>query len=102
MLVRIVRLTFSPETVDTFLETFDDTAPDIRAFSGCQHLELWRDVNSPYVCTTYSHWASQSALNRYRASDLFTRTWSTVKPLFAAPPNAHSYTVARPADSITP
>ncbi len=40
------------------------------------------------------------ALDAYRDSDLFRRTWSTVKPLFAERPRARSYTVARPADAI--
>jgi len=100
MLVRIVRMTFSPDTVDAFLDQFDDTAPQIRAVDGCTHLELWRDVDTPRVCTTYSHWISENALDRYRNSDLFRSTWSAVKPLFDGPPKAQSYIVARPADEI--
>jgi quinol monooxygenase YgiN len=52
------------------------------------------------VCTTHSHWKSEEALEQYRNSDLFQSTWSTVKPLFAARPEAHSYHVARPAETI--
>lgn len=100
MLVRIVRMTFTPSTVDVFLQTFDETAPRIRGVEGCHHLELWRDVETPHVCTTYSHWTDHTALDRYRNSELFRSTWTTVKPLFAAPPKAHSYHVARPAAAI--
>jgi quinol monooxygenase YgiN len=100
MLVRIVRMTFVPDAVDQFLDQFDDTAPRIRSFPGCHHLELWRDANTPAVFTTYSYWESPDALDEYRESDLFRSTWSTVKPLFADRPKAHSYTVARPADAI--
>ena len=100
MLVRIVRMTFAPDTVEAFLDRFDDAAPRIRAFPGCRHLELWRDADAPAVCTTYSHWTGAEALDTYRNSDLFRSTWSTVKPLFAAAPRAHSYTVARPAEAI--
>lgn len=100
MLVRIVRMTFAPDAVEPFLEHFDAAAPRIRSFPGCHHLELWRDADAPTVCTTYSHWTSGEALDAYRNSDLFRRTWSTVKPLFADAPTAHSYTVARPADAI--
>ncbi len=100
MLVRIVRMTFAPDAVDPFLERFDAAAPHIRSFPGCHHLELWRDADTPNVCTTYSHWASAEALDEYRNSNLFRRTWSTVKPLFADAPTAHSYTVTRPSDAI--
>lgn len=100
MLVRIVRLTFTPDTVDDFLIQFDDSAPQIRQFPGCRHLELWRDADAPSVCTTYSHWEDEGALNRYRNSDLFKETWAQVTPLFADRPKAHSYTVVRPADTI--
>jgi quinol monooxygenase YgiN len=100
MLIRIVRLTFAPDTVDDFLAQFDDSAPQIRQFPGCRHLELWRDADTPHVCTTYSHWKDEEALNRYRDSDLFKTTWAQVTPLFADRPEAHSYTVVRPADAI--
>jgi quinol monooxygenase YgiN len=93
-------MTFASDAVDQFLDQFDDTAPQIRAFPGCKHLELWRDADTPTVFTTHSHWTSAEALDAYRESDLFRSTWSTVKPLFAARPEAHSYTVAHPADAI--
>lgn len=93
-------MTFSPPAVDSFLQTFDETSHQIRDVEGCHHLELWRDVETPYVCTTYSHWTDQTALDRYRNSDLFQSTWAAVKPLFDAPPAAHSYHVARSAAAI--
>jgi quinol monooxygenase YgiN len=100
MLIRLVRMTFAPEAVDTFLERFDETAPQIRGFPGCRHLELWRDADAPAVFTTHSHWESEEALEQYRHSDLFQTTWNDVKPLFDDRPRAHSYTVARPAQAI--
>jgi quinol monooxygenase YgiN len=100
MLVRIVRMTFSSSTVEAFLDRFDSAAPKIRSFSGCEHLELWRDADAPAVCTTYSHWASAAALDAYRQSDLFRQTWAQVTPLFSDRPQAHSYSVARPARAI--
>ncbi|WP_103026836.1 putative quinol monooxygenase [Salinibacter altiplanensis] len=100
MLVRIVRMTFASDKVDRFLAHFDKAAPHIRSFPGCHHLELWRDIDSPTACTTYSQWESPEALDEYRDSDLFHRTWSTVKPLFADRPRVQSYTVARPARTI--
>lgn len=100
MLVRIVRMTFAPNTVDAFLDLFDTAAPRIRSFSGCQHLELWRDADAPSVYTTYSHWTNEEALEAYRSSALFRSTWSDVKPLFSDRPRAQSYTVARSAGTI--
>jgi quinol monooxygenase YgiN len=100
MLIRLVRMTFAPDTVEAFLDRFEQTAPQIRAFPGCHHLELWRDADAPAVFTTHSHWESEEALEQYRHSDLFQSTWSDVKPLFDARPRAHSYTVAHPAQAI--
>lgn len=94
-------MTFAPDTIDTFLKHFDASSPQIRAFPGCQHLELWRDADAPAVCTTYSHWDDANALDRYRESDLFRSTWATVKPLFADRPVAQSYHVLREADDIS-
>jgi quinol monooxygenase YgiN len=101
MLVRLVRMTFRPDAVPTFLDHFDDAAQQIRSFAGCKHLELWRDAHDPAVFTTHSHWTHAEALDAYRDSDLFRGTWSSVKPLFADRPQAHSYTVHRAADPIS-
>jgi len=100
MLVRIVHMPFAPDAVDAFLERFDSAAPRIRAFPGCQHLELWRRADPDTVFTTHSRWTSADALATYRESDLFRNTWAAVKPLFSARPEAHSHAVARPADAI--
>ena len=94
-------MTFEPDSLDAFLDQFDETAPHIRSFPGCHHLELWQDEDTPNVCTTYSHWENAEALDQYRHSDLFQSTWATVKRLFDARPKAHSYTIARSATAIT-
>jgi len=102
MLVRIVRMTFAPDAVDDFLARFEASAPQIRAYPGCRHLELWRDLDEAAVLTTYSHWDDPQALESYRQSELFRKTWAAVTPLFADRPRAHSYEVARPAGAIAP
>lgn len=99
MLIRLVRMTFRPEAVDTFLSIFDDSSPRIRAFPGCHHLELWQDASYPNIFTTMSMWENEAALERYRASDFFKGTWSRTKPHFAAKPTALSYHLARPHTS---
>jgi quinol monooxygenase YgiN len=96
MLVRIVRMTFQPDRVDDFLDIFDASADQIRAFPGCRHLELWRDARYPNIFTTFSHWDDATHLDDYRRSDLFRLTWQKTKPLFAGPPGAHSYDRVRP------
>lgn len=89
-------MTFRPRDLEAFLQIFDESAPRIRAFPGCQHLELWQDTRFDNQLTTYSHWDSADALERYRQSSLFRETWARTKPLFAAPPQAFSHTCLRP------
>lgn len=100
MLVRIVRMTFRPEALAAFMEIFDAAAPQIRAFPGCEHLELWQDNQYPNILTTHSHWTSDDALNTYRRSALFKQTWAQTKPLFAAPPLAYSNHTLRAPETI--
>ncbi|MEM0964139.1 MAG: antibiotic biosynthesis monooxygenase family protein [Bacteroidota bacterium] len=90
MLLRTVRMTFAPDRVDEFLALFRQAQPRIAAASGCQHLELWQDARFANVLTTFSRWDSADALDAYRQSDLFRETWARTKPMFAAPPVAHS------------
>lgn len=93
-------MTIRPDKLDAFLDHFDRSAPRIRAFPGCAHLELWQDARFENVVATHSHWHSAEALEHYRRSDLFRTTWAEVKPLFAAAPTAHSYIALRTADEI--
>lgn len=95
VLIRLVRMTFHPDALADFLDLFDASAPQIRAFPGCHHLDLWQDARYPNILTTYSHWDDADALNRYRHSDLFQTTWAKTRPLFAAPPWARSQQVLR-------
>lgn len=90
MMRRIVRMTFRPEAVDAFLQIFEESKDQIRAFPGCLHLELWRDRSRPEVYFTYSLWSGPDALEAYRHSDLFRKTWARTKVLFAERPQAWS------------
>ncbi len=90
MIVRMVRMTFQPEKIDDFLAVFQATKSKIRAFEGCQHLELLRDVTHANVFFTYSHWHSAAHLNNYKKSKLFGQVWPSTKKLFLAPPEAWS------------
>ena len=92
MIIRIVKMTFAPENVDTFLNIFEETKSRIRGFEGCQHLELLNDVDQTNIFFTYSYWDSQEHLNAYRHSNLFGDVWPRTKKLFAAKPEAWSVT----------
>lgn len=90
MLVRIVKLSFAPENVDEFLHIFDQTKSEIRAFDGCNFLELYRDKDNRNQFFTYSYWNNEQALEKYRKSEFFGHVWSKTKVLFNAKPQAWS------------
>jgi heme oxygenase (mycobilin-producing) len=91
MLIRIVRMTFAPERTAEFLEIFKNSKNKIRAFEGCNHVELLQDLNNPNVYSTYSLWDSEEHLNNYRDSELFGSVWKATKALFADKPQAWSH-----------
>lgn len=93
MLIRTVRMTLRPEAVPAFLDMFKEARAQIRAVPGCRHLELWQDERFPNIFTSYSHWQSAEALERYRESAFFRETWRTASAFFAAPAVAHSSVV---------
>ncbi|MFN8357343.1 MAG: antibiotic biosynthesis monooxygenase family protein [Spirosomataceae bacterium] len=90
MLIRIVRMTFQADKVPAFLEIFNASKQKIRAFPGCQHLELLQDLQYPHILMTYSYWDDEAALERYRLSELFQTTWAATKVLFESKPVAFS------------
>jgi hypothetical protein len=84
MIKRIVKLTFRPDAVEEFLhEVFEPSKARIRAFPGCQRMELLRQTSQPNVLFTLSQWDSEEALEQYRHSELFQNTWANTKALFA-------------------
>ncbi len=96
MLVRIVKMTFDPSRIPDFLRLFEVHRAQIRAFPGCEHLELWQDADQPHVFFTYSHWQRPEDLATYRASALFRHVWGATRVLFAARPEAHSLVRRQP------
>lgn len=91
MLIRLVRMTIHPERIAEFEEIFRGVHDRIESFPGCHTVELVRDVRYSNVLMTISRWDDEEALERYRSSDLFRRTWSATRELFAAAPEATSY-----------
>ncbi len=94
MITRIVKLTFRSEAVTDFIGVFEESKSKIRAFEGCHHLELLRDLEQQHVFFTLSLWEDEAALNRYRQSELFYATWKRTKVLFADRAEAWSLEVA--------
>lgn len=90
MFVRIVKMSFDTKHIDVFLANFNANKEAIRAFNGCEFLELYRDKSNTNVFFTYSYWDSEDDLEKYRHSDLFKNVWANTKPLFNAKPEAWS------------
>ncbi len=89
-MVRIVKMSFEPSKIDTFLANFDAKKHHIRNFEGCTFLELYRDKEKTNVFFTYSFWNSEADLENYRHSDLFKTVWAETKVLFDGKPEAWS------------
>jgi autoinducer 2-degrading protein len=90
MVTRIVKMTFDTTKAEDFKTLMLNNAYLIRAFDGCEYLRILQDNEQPNVFFTYSYWQSDSHLEAYRKSELFDKIWSTVKPNFAAKPEAWS------------
>jgi len=90
MFVRIVKMSFTEDNIATFLTNFETAKHKIRAFEGCQLLELYQDKHNSNVFFTYSYWNTEDDLERYRHSELFKGVWAKTKPLFNAKPEAWS------------
>ena len=90
MIVRIVRMEFEADKLDTFEQIFDESKDSIRSFPGCHYLALYSDAQYPNIRYTYSHWESQTHLDAYRKSTLFGQVWPRTKRLFSAKPLAYS------------
>jgi len=63
MLVRIVKMSFHQEHIETFLSNFNKKKEEIRKSAGCNLLELYRDKKDSSIFFTYSYWDSEEDLN---------------------------------------
>lgn len=87
-------MTFREDAVETFLsDVFEKSKDRIRAFPGCRHMELLRQIGQPNVLFTLSHWDDEAALEAYRQSEFFQNTWAKTKTLFAEKAEAWSVEV---------
>jgi len=83
MITRIVKMTFNPEQIPSFLALFEKNKKHIGSFEGCTHLELLNDTAKTNIFFTYSKWKDETFLEKYRQSDLFNSVWKQTKILFA-------------------
>jgi len=90
MFVRIVKMSFHPEHIETFLSNFDEKKEYIRKSAGCRLLELYRGKQHSNIFFTYSYWDTEHDLENYRNSDLFKEVWAQTKILFNDKPEAWS------------
>lgn len=81
---------FKADKLNAFKALFKKAQPNISAFKGCDNVELYQDKNNPTIFFTYSHWINDEALQNYRESDFFKKTWSETKLLFDNKPEAWS------------
>lgn len=90
MLIRIVKMTFAPENIEDFQETFHRIKHKIAAFEGCELVELYQDKHDKCIFFTYSHWQSEADLEGYRNSSFFKEVWRNTKKMFTTKAEAWS------------
>lgn len=90
MITRIVKMTFRPGTEADFQQVFRESQPVIKTFAGCIDVNAFNDVANPLVYFTISQWESEEALNNYRNSEFFKKTWVKTKALFQERAEAYS------------
>ncbi len=88
MITRFVKLTFKEREIPTFIQIWEESRIKISSFEGCRFVEMFQSKSPENVCFTYSIWESEDALNKYRHSDLFQKTWARTKALFDGKPEA--------------
>lgn len=90
MITRFVKLTFKEDKIDDFISIWNESREKIASFEGCNFVEMHQARVPDNVCFTHSIWESEDALNEYRHSELFQKTWAKTKILFDDRPEAWS------------
>ena len=90
MVVRVVKMTFYADLVESFEEFFEARKDKIKSCEGSAYLELWQDDIHSNIFFTCSDWTNETALVRYRNSAFFSDTWAQTKQMFAAKAEALS------------
>jgi quinol monooxygenase YgiN len=83
-------MTIKEEHVAEYIAFTASLKAKIKAFDGCQFLDILQDVNNRNLLFSYSLWDTEEHLDLYRASKFFKETWATIKPWFDDKPEAWS------------
>ncbi len=89
-MIRIVKMSFNPEYIETFKQLFNERKHKIGSFPGCSGVRLLQDKANPGIFFTYSKWDRPASLEIYKQSELFQETWRLTKKGFNAKPLAWS------------
>jgi quinol monooxygenase YgiN len=90
MITRVVKMAFREEESEEFIELYNEKKEIIQAFDGCHAVILLRDHRNPSIFFTISKWEDIKALENYRSSDFFKKTWTKTKSLFSEKAEAWS------------
>jgi heme-degrading monooxygenase HmoA len=90
MITRFVKLTFKEGKIEDFINIWNESREKIAQFQGCNFVEMHQAIYPENVCFTHSIWENEYALNEYRHSELFQKTWAKTKVLFDDRPEAWS------------
>jgi heme-degrading monooxygenase HmoA len=90
MIIRVVKMTFMADQTERFIEIFNTSQRDIQSFQGCIDVKLLRSITDVNQFFTLSRWDEEKSLEAYRTSELFRKTWASVKPLFSEKAEAWS------------
>lgn len=83
-------MSFREDSSEDFKEFTTTIKDKIKSFEGCSYLDILRDIHNPNIFFSYSHWAKEDDLNRYRDSEFFKTTWAKTKLWFDDKPEAWS------------
>ena len=81
---------FKEENVGTFIKFFESIQPTICSFEGCVSVDLYQEAHATSTYFTVSRWKDEEALNNYRSSAFFGKTWKKTKAMFSGKPVAYS------------
>ncbi len=90
MITRVVKMEFSADFAEEFKLVFSAVNKQIANFEGCVSVALLRHETEKSIFFTISKWEDSTALENYRASNLFKDTWAKVKPHFTVKAEAWS------------
>jgi len=78
-----VEATFTADTVDQAIRSFNDLAEKVRGMEGCDHYVLYKNGASVGII---QRWETIAHFDAYRQSDAFRALGSVLKPFMTVPP----------------